>query len=315
MIVVDSTELSEGSNLPPIDDVVESQILESVTGADIMVSPVIAPITTEKLIIHHVRSGAILIQRKSGRDFVTSITNEGINTALARMIACGAKQYQRCIMTTGFYLPDSDDGKTMIGRLKSHKGGSAYIHWTRPEPEIDYKAYATIRRRIAMRGGWLLQLSCNSEIPGELKRMEADVLYLANRPVKELFPKLDYPPDPPEADDPLQIPREVTDCRRIIAAFPGIGPKKTQALWEAAMEYNRVERFPKDLGFTREHWEPKLLQLFTWMSCEDPKKYGIPNVKGWGKGLRKRCRDLFPLYEGQDLWVIGSPLGEEDGTE
>jgi len=51
MIIADNHELSKNTLLPKVKDIKSCPILEKLTGADIMVSPISIPATTEKLIL------------------------------------------------------------------------------------------------------------------------------------------------------------------------------------------------------------------------------------------------------------------------
>jgi hypothetical protein len=302
MIIVDTSETKSVSRLPKIKGAITSPILESTTGADVMVSPLSFPAGTPLLIKRHIIAGAILVQFKYLSDLTHSIIDERINTALARMIACGAKhQYQRVIMGVGFYIPDKRDGKVLTGKVMTQRDSKVSMRWRRQEPVIDYAALATVRRRIAMRGGTFLNLTCLEEVPSELAGMERDVKFLAKKPVKELLGiDASFPPDPPEPDDPLQVPVEVKDGRCVLAAIKGIGPVKANALWNAIGEWNKQNR-PLNRGFVEENWEPTLLQLLSWASFYDPSSLEIPKVSGWGKGTRRKVREQLGLEDGFDL--------------
>jgi len=301
VIIIDTSETKSTSRLPTIKGAITSPILESITGGDILVSPLGLPAGTPLLIKRHVIAGAIIVQFKYLSDLTYSITDERINVALARMIECGARhQYQRVIMGVGFYLPDKRDGKVLTGEVLRQRDGKVSMRWTRQEPLIDYAALATIRRRIGMRGGTFLNLTCLEEVPAELKGMERDVKFLKKKSTKELLNVSRFPPDPPEPDDPLQTPVEVRDGRLVLAAFNGIGPVKANALWGSIRQWNKKNR-PLDRGFTEEMWEPTLLQALAWASFYDPDSLGIPKVSGWGKGMRKKVREQLGLEEGFDL--------------
>jgi len=266
-----------------------------------MVSPLSIPASTESLIRRHASNGAIFIQVKHLSDFVTSIVDERINTAIARMIAIGTTHpYQRVICSIGFYLPDTNDGVTMIGELKGHRKGKAFINWRRVEPEISYQSVATIRRRIAMRGSTYLPLICRDELIPELHAMERDLLYLSGKPVKELFqPEESYPPDPPDPTDPLQEVREVRDGRLVIAALKGIGPVKANDLWKAIEAWNRVH-LPG-----REDYTPRLSQALFWASVSNPDDFELPKIKGWGPGTRGKIRKQLGLDDGMNFRCAG----------
>jgi len=237
MIIIDTSETKSTSRLPTIKGAITSPILESITGGDILVSPLGLPAGTPLLIKRHIIAGAVIIQFKYLSDLVHSITDERINVALARMIACGAKhQYQRIIMGVGFYLPDKRDGKVLTGKVLKQRDGRVSMRWTRQEPVIDYAALATIRRRIIFRGGVPLILSCLEEIPAELRGIERDVKFLKRKPTKELLGISNFPPDPPEPDDPLQNPggseRWSVGVSRYQGDRPGQGQRDVGGNWE-----------------------------------------------------------------------------------
>jgi len=312
-IIIDSTELRSTSRLPFIKGALESPCLESITGADILVSPLNVPGTSESLIRMHIDNNAVLIQRKSLKDFVTSIVDESINSSIARMIACGTKhQWQRIILATGFFLPDEDDGIVMVGEPIRHRAGKAFIKFSRvEEPAINWKAFTSIRRRILFRGACLLPLTCDAEIAGELHAMERDLAFLAGRPTKELLDLPSFPPDPPDPGDPLQEPVVVKDGRVVLAAFRGIGPAKAGALWDAIREWNQINK-PLDRGWTLEQQEPTLREALFWASVSDREMYELPKVPGWGPGMRGRVREQLGLIEGQDLEFRQSFIPKEE---
>lgn len=284
MIVIDNSELASDSRLPSIPDAQSSTILEALTGADIMVSSLSMPATTETLIRRHVAAGAILINRKSMADMLHSIASGSINAILARMLAAGAKYtWQRVIMSTGVYVPDLDTGLVFVGEPRQSSTGSTYIHLhSAPQGLPTYKAYASIRRRIALRGGYYLPLTCDDEIPGELLAWERDLKELSE--TKEVWPVVGKMHDPPECDDPLQTPVEVKDWRAILAAFPGLGPVKVNALRTAMLVHGANDIF---------------LQALYWASAQD--RRGIPKVSGWGPNTIQSVRDASGLSHGFDI--------------
>ena len=311
MIVVDASETRRTSRLPEIEGAVLSDCLEAETGADVMVSLKRFPASNPVLIRRHVESGAILIQLKFGSDLISSITDERINIALGRMIVAGTThQYQRVILGCGLYLPDLSTGKTLCGTVVNQSAGRVRIKWRSSEPEIDYRALASARRRIAMRGGTFSNLTCEEELIGELFAMESDLAFLASQGRKELLHLPQFPPDPPDPTDPLQVPIEVKDARVVIAAFRGIGPKRTNDLWEALREHNTSVMWEND--WSDEEREPTLTQAFSWM-MEWRRDWVTPKkVKGWGKGTIQNVREQMGLLPGQDFCVRNTEIMEEE---
>lgn len=289
MIVIDVSELTSDSRLPTIPNAQPSTILEALTGADIMVSSLSMPATTETLIKRHVDAGAVLINRKSMADMLSSIASGSINAILARMLAIGARYtWQRVIMSTGVYVPDLDNGQALVGEPRQSKDGSTYIHLRQaPQGLPNYKAYASIRRRIALRGGYYLPLTCDDEIPGELLAWEKDLKELSE--TKEVWPVVGKMYDPPACDDPLQTPVEVKDWRASLlgmmqARAGGVGPVKVNALRAAMLEAGA---------------EDTLFQALYWASTQW--RLGVPKVAGWGPNTIQAVRDALGLEDGFDI--------------
>lgn len=292
MIIIDQTETSSDSRLPPIPGAQISDMLEAVTGADIMVSLQKFPAGTELLIRRHVSHGAILIQRKSGGDFLHSITTEAINVALARMIECGAKQFQRIIMSTGLFV-ESSAGTTLVGTIQQRHPTNVFVSWF--DSGVNHLAVETIKRRIGMRGGYYLPLNSDDDIPRTLHEFEKDLRLMRRQPVKEIVLLPNFPPDPPDPDDPLQLPVVVRDDRRVLCALDGIGPKRATALYQALKVYLK-QRHQSDV-------EPTLATLLWWASRSDAATM---------KGVRRKVREQMGLCEGQDLRVVNTYVPEEE---
>lgn len=284
MIFIDQSELASDSRLPSIPNAKASDILERLTGADIMVSPLSMPVT-KKLLPRHIDAGAVLINRKSFADMLSSIASGSINAILARMIAAGARwTWQRVIMSTGMFAPDLETGKALIGEPRQNRRrGGTYIHLRGvPVGLPNYKAFATIRRRIALRGGYYLPLTCDDEIPGELAAWEKDLRELGK--VKEIWPNVPKLHDPPAQDDPLQELVEVKDWRRILAQFKGVGPVRATSLRDDMLKTGADDTFINALRWA------------TWS------KWGeLPKIKHWGKKTFQSVRDEAGVADGFDI--------------
>jgi len=301
MIFIDKSELKSNSCMPKIDSAKTSSILEGITGADVMVSVKSFPANTPAQIAQHIKSGAILIQFKFGSDLISSITDERVNIALARMLEAGAKhQYQRVILGCGIYHPNLDTGKVLVGKAV---GRNSYpkIVWRDTQPEIEYRALATMRRRISMRGGTFINLTCDAEVPGELTAMENDLKFLSGQPVKNLLRLQQFPPDPADPDDPLQRPIEVKDGRRVIAGFRGVGPKRASDLWNTLRDHN-IEMAEKG-EYSLDDREPTIMQALAWITKWERKHIYPKKALGWGKGTIGSIRKQLGMIEGMELNV------------
>jgi len=305
-IIIDNSELRSTSRMPIISGAKTSKILEALTGADVMVSTKSFPANTPAQITKHIQAGAILIQFKFGSDLISSITDERVNIALARMLEAGTRhQYQRMIISCGMYLPDLSTGKTLVGKVVKQSNGKVVIVWRDTQPEIEYRALATVRRRIAMRGGVFSNLTCDAEVPGELVSMESDLKFLSGQPIKSLLHLKQFPPDPPDPDDPLQLPVEVKDWRRVIAGFRGIGPKRAGDLWGALLDHNAETAERHGRPVEGDGVEPTLMQAFAWITkwLRGRGEIFPRKAHGWGKGTIKSVREQLGMCDGMELNV------------
>ena len=282
MIANDASELASDSRLPDIPDAKRCDVLEKLTGADILISPLQMPVV-EALLPRHIAAGALLVQRKSGADLPASVGSR-MWASLARMRAAGARQWQCCLLTTGFYLPNTKNGKVLVVTPKFHKDGRVTFH-TELYPHVNYKAVQSSLRHWCWYGGVVHQLTCDDEIPGWCKVAEKRLIEKhKSGKTKEVWPDAEKLYDPPAEDDPLQELVEVRDWRRILAQFDGIGPVRATALRDAMLEHHADN--------TLFH----ALCLASWSQ----RKY-LPRVPHWGKGTIQNVRDTLGVPDGFDI--------------
>lgn len=280
MIAIDNSELA--SRLPAIPDVQVSNVLESLTGADILISPLQMPMT-EVLLPRHIKAGALLAQRKSGADLPASIDSR-LWTSLARMRATGARQWQCCLLLTGFYLPNTKTGKVLIITPEFHQDGRVTFR-TENYPHMDYKSVQSSLRHWCWYGGVVHQLTCDDEIPGWCKVAEKRLMEKRKAgKTKEIWPDAEKLFDPPAKDDPLQEPIEVRDWRRILAQLDKVGPIRATALRDAMLEAGA---------------DGTLFQALCWASWE--RRDGLPKVKQWGKGTIQSVKGELGVPDGFDI--------------
>jgi len=296
-IYIAASELSSNSRLSAIPGSKSSTVLEAITGADILITPLKIPCTTEKLIQLHVKAGALLVQRKSGSDLVMSI-GERLNTALARMRSVGARQWQCVLLSTGYYAPKFDNRDAMwVGALKSDATkGKPFIWWY--DVPRSYLALQTALRHFAYRGGVYIPLSCDDEIPPWCTRTEEELIAFHSGEtsvIKQVWPSASsYPPDDPLPNSLLQEPVLVTDGRVVLSQFKGVGPTIANRVWKI------VEDWKKAYYATGEHgeWTPDVFTALTMMT-EDTSKWNPPlKIPGWGKKSRERLKEQLGLPPG-----------------
>ena len=277
MIVVATSETTPQSRCPSIPSAVTSVDLENLTGADFAISPLGMPFTT-KFLPRHIDAGMLLIQRKSGGDFCASISDGRLYASLARMRATGARQWQCVLMTTGRYEP-AKNGKVRIitptfhddGRVTTKRRLHTHMHYASVQSAIEGWTWL---------GGVYLPLSCDAEIPSWCARTEKRLKDKSGTKTRELWPAPPELYDPPEKDDPLQKPVLIKDWRAVLAAFPGVGPVRVTALRDAMLEHGTHDT---------------LLWALIWATDKGTR------VRGWGKGTRRRVREMLGLEDGFQL--------------
>ena len=218
MVILDPTEADSDTRLPSIPGAITWPGLEAMTGADLLLSALDAPASTETLIRKHITAGALLVQRKSGADLVHSL-GDRLNSSLARMHeAAPRRSAQHVLLFTGRLTCDPDgqaliDGHDTMQKFWPVQAGLA---------------------RWGDRGGVVETLPSDAMIPAWV---EMRLKHLKEYATREGATKLVYPPnelpmDPPAPDDPLQLPIAVRDGRVVLAQLRGIGPKLAERIWE-----------------------------------------------------------------------------------
>lgn len=225
--------------------------------------------------------GAILVQRKSGFDFVQSMGSR-LNDAICRMVACSKHQYQRVILVTGIF--GNQNGKlTINGNL---------TQW-------DYSAYLGAISSIKYKGCCVEFVANDALILEWIKLQETSLLQYKRNEAKFVIPFMYYPPDLPALDDPLQLMLPVEDARLCMIHIPGWGEKKINTLHNYVQEVLQLEP-----GI-----HPSLLQLLTYATS-----YEIANhLKGVGKGLIKNARDYVGLKENEHLGISNENFTVQKG--
>ena len=277
MIFVDFTEVREESRLFLGDIKVKiAPDLEALTGADLMISGLSMPATSEMLIRKHIAAKALLVQRKHRMDLISSL-GDRLKKSIAKMRATGARQSQCVLLFIGILTCDRE-GKAVIDGQKTGRD-----YWS---------VHAGMDTWVKYGGVVAPPLSKASLIPAWLLMKE--------RHVKETIaiPKKDFILTPDilrivENDDPLQELVVIKDWRQTILCCPGWGIKKVQALYHALKEISGDD-------------EPTLLEAMAWMSDE---KLGS-SIPGVGKGLVKKARDWMGLPD--DLILTTTPDYKEE---
>jgi hypothetical protein len=255
MIWVDASETRTGTRMPHIDGARQSAVLEALTGADILVTNLKIP-PVKATMRKHMEEGGIFIQRKSGGDLIHSM-GEHLNDALYKMREWGANQSQCMLLCSGVYDVDKDGFLVLDG-----------IVWDR-KAETVWGALA----KWTARGGVVHNIPSDKQIPAYLKLMEKHIAEFYDHPEKQFYPPYQLP---------LQWLKKCSDWRKTLATFPGLGPERVDALYNAMVEAKTS------------------LDLFTalvWLT--DTKRAN--KVKGQGKMLHESTRDWLGLPDGWNL--------------
>lgn len=210
MIIIDSSELRKDSTMPHLEGVTESKDLEARTGADFMVSPMDMPISTDTLLQMHIKNGAILVQRKHGRDLSSSV-GERMNSSLSRMLKWGAIRPQCVLM--------------FVGVMTCNRNNNAVIN--KQQTGRSFWSVLGATQKWVDRGGSFVSLSRASLIEPWCRMRMRQIGEYRKKHTKEIWPA---PPEVLAHDAFLQTLQPVYDGRVLLASIPGIGPKAANLL-------------------------------------------------------------------------------------
>lgn len=221
----------------------------------------------ETILMEYLFAGCILVQRKSGMDFVNSFTSERLNNSLARMNEVTHNQYQRLILVIGKF--DERDGLLILNGRQTN-----YQYWT----------FKMAESSVWLKGGCVDTLPRDDMILDWVKCKERQLFRYKREGTKWIVSTVYYPEDLPDLDDPLQLPMVVRDGRKTLVTVPGVGTDRANKLFFYLRELNN------DVS-------PTTLQLLHYATSWETAKH----VDGWGKGTIKKCRDWLGLGEGEYL--------------
>jgi hypothetical protein len=216
MLFVDPSEVREDTRL--VIGELEYQIvpgLEELTGADLMISALSAPASTEQLIRMHLHHNAILVQRKHRTDLVSSL-GDRLKFSIFRMRAFGARQSQCMLLFIGVLTCDRNGQAVIDGQ------GTGHPYWS---------VYSGLSTWIKHGGVIEPPLSRANLFPDWVRFKVRHIADSNQIPVKEFMPRseLAYEIDP---DDPVQELVLIKDWRQTVLCCPGWGIKRVNALRE-----------------------------------------------------------------------------------
>ena len=275
MISIDSSELRPSSRLKKHHgkmlenlDVETVTGLESKTGADLMISNLQAPMTTDALVRMHVESGAFLVQLKFGSDIASSL-GPRLKDSIWKMRETGAKQGQ-CILL-------------FIGQLGVTRGGNATIDGRNDRPRRQYMAVNKAMLKWGLRGGIALNLTRESYLVEWLGVLEGELGQGGEQYWQTTTGQFEH-------EDILQPLQKITDWRPAIAAIKGVGVKRATNLRTAMLAEGALDT----LG-----------QALIWGSTKEWQE--LPKIPLWGRVTFERVRAAVvgdEDIEGELCWCM-----------
>ena len=282
MFIVPSELRSKSNLLKYISDVDYKPLpgLETLTGADVMISPNGMPFPRDdKMIISHIKGGAKLIQIKFGHDLPGSIMDGRLHEALLRMLATGAMSWQCLMLFVGMIGRDDTKGMATINGQLSY-GKNPMIWWY-----IDQAINLWMER-----GGIYYNLPSAKMIPEHFSNTQQrldDYISGKRKNTKMVWPKAPMFYDEIEPTNPhlreWKVAQKlilVDDLRPLLCSIPGarIGPERATAIFDYMKANGIHQSFNGFLAIVRDD--------------------NILNVPGIGKGVLDAIRwGLFRTLE------------------
>lgn len=274
MLIADSSERRVLEAYPEISGakVIYSEFLEEMTGADLMITNLGAPLVPA-LLQAHINSGAILVQVKRGNDLPASVGPRA-NSSLARMIDCGTfAPWQRVLLFVGTLGHDAETGAAIINGVHiSHLGPHTY-----------WAVQGTLEKWVE-RGGIVSFLPRMAMLPGWVSLKMGHLVEYAKEPQKsvyKIYPTLTQSVDENVRGVILQRLELVKDWRNTLITLPGLGEKRVEAVYE----------------YVCNNLDGSLLQALFLLTNEKL----ITQVPGLGVGIAKKIKTWFGIDEVLDL--------------
>lgn len=250
--------------------------LESLTGADALITPVDLPLTPA-LLPRHISSGATLVQIKHGHDLSSSISDRRLHFSLARMRETGARTSQ-CVLLFIGYMQEIE--------------GDCYIN---SHLSMIVKSFWSVQSAIdkwTEEGGVYINLHKNSLIPIWAKKKEERLRHYLEEPKREIIASSQRLITELK-DDPLQEVIEINDYRKTLITLPGIGAKSVRELTKAMKSSGAVLNF---------------LNALTWLTTP---RY-VKDIYGVGKGTMQNIREYIGLEEGMGVYIMPDDNSQEN---
>jgi len=215
----------------------------------------------DSVLFEYLYRGSLVVQRKSGSDLIASIQGPRLEESLSRMNRAVPFRSQRVLLYTGNFT--EKDGLVLLDGSRTG---------------LSYMAFVMALTAWSNRGGVAINLQRDTMILEWIKLVEKQLASYEHQSTKDVYPSVYYPPDMPDDFDLLQMPIEVSDWRKTMITFPGLGPDKVNALkhkleldlnratlWNA-LQYATSPSIYKEL----KGWGPKSVEnVRQWLEIPD----------------------------------------------
>jgi len=215
----------------------------------------------DSVLFEYLYRGSLVVQRKSGSDLISSIQGPRLEESLSRMNKAVPFRSQRVLLYTGNFT--EKDGLVLLDGSRTG---------------LSYMAFVMALTAWSNRGGVAINLQRDTMILEWIKLVEKQLASYEHASTKDVYPSVYYPPDMPDDLDVLQMPIEVSDWRKTMVTFPGLGPDKINALkhklesdlnratlWNA-LQYATSPSIYKEL----KGWGPKSVEnVRQWLEIPD----------------------------------------------
>jgi hypothetical protein len=186
--------------------------LETMTGADILISPLDSPKPANGFLLKmHLGQGALLVQLKFSFDLVASIIDGRFKSSQARMLATGARPNQVILLFIGLaFEPEKENAELMIN--------GQYVRNIVPAAKnFKFRHYLEQRRKWALRGGIFEHITLSNSLKTWIESA-AETTF--NEPTSK------------QVWEPQQELFLIDDWRNVLVNLPSVGEKKAQDIYE-----------------------------------------------------------------------------------
>ena len=265
--------------------------LETLTGADMMISNFPIEQLNESTLQAHIQAKALFVQIKIGYDVLNF---DGLHNFCARVQKARIPKNQAILLRVGDYWKD-DDG---LLRVRSSK----------PYGNTSWRDFRRAMIACELRGVTVSPecLQSMDELPEWIEDYQSIVNKVSNEGKRELYPVRPVPRFQPEDIWQEMIEVQPNDPRYImVAGLDKFGEKRAISTFQYIVDNFPHIRVEHDNGKS-EYVGIKLYHFWKVLTDEDEKGKAVHNIPGWGNGLRRSFREIIGLDKGKNLSIRGS---------